>query len=114
MVIPVPLHKRKLNKRKYNQVSLFAKEIAICLNAEYFENVLIKTTNAASQVKKSRLARWNSGNEIFSIQNLNLIENKHILLVDDLITTGATIEACANQLLKGKNVKISVASMAIA
>ena len=113
-VIPVPLHKRKLKKRKYNQVSLFAKEIAKSLNAEHIENVLIKTTNAASQVKKSRLARWNSSHEIFSIQNLNLIDNKHVLLVDDLITTGATIEACANQLLKAKNVKISVASMAIA
>ena len=114
VVIPVPLHRRKLRKRKFNQVSLFANEIANSLNAKCLENVLIKTNNAASQVKKNRLARWNSNDEIFSIQNLSLIDSKHVLLVDDIITTGATIEACANQLLKAKNVKISVASMAIA
>jgi ComF family protein len=114
VVIPVPLHKRKLKKRKFNQVSLFANEIANSLNAKCLENVLIKTNNAASQVKKNRLARWNSNDEIFSVQNLSLIDSKHVLLVDDIITTGSTIEACANQLLKAKNVKISVASMAIA
>jgi len=114
VVIPVPLHKKKLKKRKYNQVSVFAKEIAKSLNIVCYENVLIKINNSASQVKKNRLARWNSKDEIFSVQNLNLINNKHILLVDDIITTGATIEACAYQLLKAKNVKISVASMAIA
>jgi ComF family protein len=114
VVVPVPLHRRKLRKRKFNQVSLFANEIANSLNAKCLENVLIKTNNAASQVKKNRLARWNSNDEIFSIQNLSLIDSKHVLLVDDIITTGATIEACANQLLKAKNVKISVASMAIA
>ncbi len=114
IVIPVPLHKRKLKKRKYNQVSIFAKEIAKSLNAEYYENVLIKINNSASQVKKNRIARWSSSEEIFSIQNVNVINNKHVLLVDDIITTGATIEACSNQLLKAKNVKISVASMAIA
>ncbi len=83
------------------------------MNAEYCETVLIKVNNTTSQVKKSRLARWNSTDEIFSVQNLNLIDSKHILLVDDIITTGATIEACADQLLKAKNVKLSVASIAI-
>jgi len=114
VVIPVPLHKRKLKKRGYNQVSIFAKELAKSLRAECIESVLIKISDTKSQVNKSRLARWTASNEIFSIQNLGQIHNKHILLVDDIITTGATIEACSNQLLKAKNVKISVASMAIA
>lgn len=113
LVIPVPLHKRKLRKRGYNQVTLFAKEIAKSLNIEYIDSVLVKVNDTASQVNKSRLSRWNSNNETFAIQNLNLIDNKHVLLVDDIITTGATIEACTNQLLKAKNVKISVATMAI-
>lgn len=113
LVIPVPLHKRKLRKRGYNQVTLFAKEIAKSLNIEYIDSVLVKVNDTSSQVNKSRLARWNSNNETFAIQNLNLIDNKHVLLVDDIITTGATIEACANQLLKARNVKISVATMAI-
>lgn len=113
-VIPVPLHKNKLKKRGYNQVTLFAKAIADSLNANFEDDVLIKITNTKSQTTKSRLSRWNAKDEIFSIQNLEKINNKHILLVDDLLTTGATLEACVNQLLKAKNVKISVATMAIA
>ena len=113
LVIPVPLHKRKLRKRGYNQVILFSEEIANSMNIENLASVLVKVSDTASQVNKSRLARWNSNNETFAIQNLNLIDNKHVLLVDDIITTGATIEACANQLLKAKNVKISVATIAI-
>lgn len=114
IVIPVPLHRTKLKKRGFNQVAKFAKEIANSLNANYSDSVLIKIYDTKSQVNKSRLARWTDSKEIFSIQNLEQINNKHILLVDDLITTGATIEACSNQLLKAQNVKISVATMAIA
>ena len=114
IVIPVPLHKRKLRKRGFNQVSKFAKEIAHSLNASYSDSVLIKISDTKSQVNKNRLARWADSSEIFAVQNLDKINNKHVLLIDDLITTGATIEACSNQLLKAKNVKISVVTMAIA
>lgn len=114
VVIPVPLHKKKRKKRGYNQVEKFAKNIATNLNVDYVDSVLIKITNTNSQVKKNRLARWNSKDEIFSAQDLEIINDKHILLVDDLITTGATVEACANQLLKARNVKISLATIAIA
>lgn len=113
-VVPVPLHKRKQRKRGYNQVDKFGLEIAKALDVEYIDTVLIKTTSTKTQVFKERIARWNNNNEVFSITNHNTIANKHILLVDDIITTGATIEACANQLLKANNVKISVATMAIA
>lgn len=113
-VIPVPLHKNKLKKRGYNQVALFAKTLAGNLNATYLDDVLVKITNTKSQTTKTRLARWSTTNEMFSLQNSSKIDNKHILLVDDLITTGATIELCANQLLKGNKVKISIATMAIA
>ena len=114
LVMPVPLHRRKFKKRGFNQVTKFAKEIADSLNASYSDSVLVKISDTKSQVNKSRLARWTDSTEIFSIQNLDQINNKHILLVDDIITTGATIEACSNQLLKAKNIKISVATMAIA
>ncbi|MEZ4797156.1 MAG: phosphoribosyltransferase family protein [Flavobacteriaceae bacterium] len=114
IVIPVPLHKKKLRKRGYNQTAKFGIEIAKVLNAKYVDNVLVKTTNTKTQVFKNRLARWTSDNEIFGIKNHALIESKHVLLVDDIITTGATIESCANILNKVNNVKISVACMAIA
>ena len=114
VVIPVPLHKNRLRKRGYNQVAKFGIEIAKALNAEYIDNVLIKITATKTQVFKKRISRWNNSNELFTITNKNLIVGKHILLVDDIITTGATIEACANMLNKARNIKISVATMAIA
>ena len=114
VVIPVPLHKNKLRKRGYNQVAKFGIEIAKALNAEYIDSVLIKTTATKTLVFKKRMSRWNNPNEVFSIKNKPLIKGKHILLVDDIITTGATIEACTNILNKANNIKISVATMAIA
>jgi len=114
IVIPVPLHKKKLKKRGYNQVTKFGKSIAKILNANFEENVLLKTTNTSSQVNKKRLERWQYDNETFSLINANKISNKHILLVDDIITTGATMEACILELNKAENVKISIATMAIA
>ena len=114
MIIPVPLHKRKLRKRGYNQVEKFGREIAKTLDVDYIDNVLLKTTTTKTQVFKKRIARWNDANEVFTIQNESLIKGKHILLIDDIITTGATIEACSNMLNKAENVKISVATIAIA
>lgn len=112
IVIPVPLHKSKQRKRGFNQSAKFGIEIAKALNAVYMDNVLIKTINTQTQVFKARMARWNHGNEIFTIKNASRIKGKNILLVDDIITTGSTIETCVNTLIKAKNVKISVASMA--
>lgn len=117
MVIPVPLHKSRLKKRGYNQVAKFAQEIAKCLNAEYNPTILLKSSATRTLVFKKRQARWESSKLSFQVQNEHLLSGKHILLVDDIITTGATIEACANQLFKAnsnKNLKISVATMAIA
>ncbi len=114
VVIPVPLHKNKLKKRGYNQVAKFAEHIADALGVIYMDDVLLKVTSTDSQVLKKRLARWANNEELFTLQNKSAIKNKHILLVDDLITTGATMEACITVLNKAENVKISVASMAIA
>lgn len=113
-VIPVPLHKRRQRKRGYNQVAKFAQRIAEAIQASYINDVLIKTNATSSQVFKNRMSRWGDKGATFSLQNPTKIENKHLLLVDDLITTGATVEACANELLKAKNVKISLATIAIA
>ncbi len=113
MVIPVPLHKQKLKKRGYNQVAGFGKEIAKALGVPYRDDVLVKISKTDSQVFKQRFTRFNS-EEIFSLQNSEVIKGKHILLVDDIITTGATLENCAMQLLKNTQVKISLATIAIA
>lgn len=114
VVIPVPLHKSKLRKRGYNQVTKFGEEIANVLNADFNNKILIKKRTAKTQVFKKRFARWASVEEVFDINDDYSLRNKHILLVDDIITTGATMEACANALLKIPNIKLSIASMAIA
>lgn len=113
LVIPVPLHKQKLKKRGYNQVAGFGKEIAKALAVPYRDDVLLKISKTNSQVFKKRFTRFNS-EEIFSLQNSNVIKNKHLLLVDDIVTTGATLENCALQLLKNTQAKISLATIAIA
>ncbi|MGM1056336.1 MAG: ComF family protein [Bacteroidota bacterium] len=114
MVIPVPLHRKKLRSRGYNQVEGFGKEIAAALQIPYEDQVLLKKTYSSTQTIKIRLARWGSIEETFVLANSEKIRNKHILLVDDLITTGATLEACSNILQHSPGVKISIASMAIA
>ena len=114
VVIPVPLHKKKLRKRGYNQVAKFGQQLAKALDAEYNDKVLVKVTNTASQTTKQRFTRWINNDELFAIVNMGAIENKHLLLVDDLITTGATLKACITVLNKAKNIKISIATMAIA
>src|SRR5690606_2633925 len=114
VVVPVPLHKSRQRKRGYNQVHKFAQAIADKLQVDYNTTVLQKTKATETQVFKDRLKRWNDNQTIFSVANTNDLKGKHILLVDDVITTGATIEACANALLKIEGIKISVATMAIA
>ncbi|WP_242084097.1 ComF family protein [Aestuariivivens sediminis] len=114
VVIPVPIHKKKLRSRGYNQVSKFGQQIAKHLNAIYKEDVLLKITNSKSQVTKKRWARWQDSASLFTVTNLKSVADKHILLVDDIITTGATMEACIKLLTQNNNVKISIACMAIA
>nr|WP_321221750.1 phosphoribosyltransferase family protein [uncultured Psychroserpens sp.] len=113
VVIPVPLHKAKLKSRGFNQVDRFGIAIAKALNAKYYPTVLIKTTNTKTQVFKDRLKRNFNEHTNFKIINTEGLENKHILIVDDIITTGATIEDCANTLLDIKGVRLSLATMSI-
>lgn len=114
IIIPVPLHKNKLKKRGFNQVAKFGQQIAEALDANYKDDVLVKITNTKSQTTKGRFSRWTNTDELFALKNMEAIDNKHILLVDDIITTGATLEACISVLNHAKNIKISIATMAIA
>lgn len=112
VVLPVPLHIKKLKKRGYNQSETFAEGIAESMNAETSSGILIRTFASSTQTKKSRFARWKNVEEIFTITCHEKLEGKHVLLVDDVVTTGATLEACANKILEIPNTKVSVATIA--
>lgn len=114
IVIPVPLHQKRLQQRGYNQVTQFGKELADYLNAEFNDNTLLRITNTTSQTIKNRLSRWLNVTTIFHLNNEDKFRGKHVLLVDDVITTGATIRACIDELSKIKGIKISIAVMAYA
>jgi ComF family protein len=111
-IIPVPLHKKKLKKRGYNQVTSFGQSLSEQLGIPYLENELIRISSTKTQTKKFRLDRWKNVQEIFYVQNPKKFNNKHILLIDDVITTGATIEACYNSFSKINNFKFSIACIA--
>ncbi|WP_245628236.1 ComF family protein [Croceitalea dokdonensis] len=112
-VVPVPLHPKKLRKRGYNQVTGFGKQIATAINATFLEDVLTKTANTKTQTKKSRIERWQEQQSLFKAKKTNVLTGKKVLLVDDVITTGATIEVCARALLDAQVSEVYVATMAI-
>jgi ComF family protein len=114
MIIPVPLHKKKLKERGYNQVSTFGKALSAEFNISYEDSILIRTVYSKTQSKKNLLDRSEGISAVFDVSFTEEHHNKHFLLVDDVITTGATLEACARALLKIPGAKISIVCMAMA
>ena len=113
-IIPVPLHRRKLKERGYNQVTAFGKALSTSLNAAYNESLLIRNVYSKTQSKKNLLGRTEGIESIFDVSFTEKSHNKHFLLIDDVITTGATLEACSRALLKIPGAKISIVCMAMA
>jgi ComF family protein len=111
-VIPVPLHKRRQRKRGYNQVHKFAEQLALNLKCELSTKQLSRKVSTKRLVFKKRGERWDSLQNAFWVSNQEQFVNKHLLLVDDVVTTGATLEACANVLLKIPGTTISIATLA--
>ncbi len=112
IIIPVPLHPKKQKKRGYNQSWVICKGIEKSLNKQALDNILIRKAFTTTQTKKDRWNRWKNVETVFDINNPEKINNKHILLVDDVVTTGATLEACASEILKTSSAKVSIACIA--
>lgn len=112
IVIPVPLHKNKLRKRGYNQSEYFGKGLADGLNLTLSPDALVRNLTSDTQTRKSRFSRWENVEKIFSVRKPDNLINKKILLVDDVLTTGATLEACAAALLEIPGTKVGVAAIA--
>lgn len=111
-VIPVPLHKKKLKKRGFNQSEIFAKGLAEEMGILLDNATLYRTKFTESQTKKTRFERWENVSSKFEIIKHEHLCNTEVLLVDDVITTGSTIEACANALLRIEGIKVHIASIA--
>lgn len=111
-VIPVPLHKKKLKRRGYNQLTTFGLTLSKHLNTIYNPDILIRTDSSKTQTFKQRFERFSNNETKFSLVDFEIFKNKHILLIDDVITTGATLESCCKELLKTENIKISIVTMA--
>lgn len=114
VIIPVPLHHTKLKTRGYNQAEKFAMGLSERMEIPYDFESFIRTTATETQTRKTKQERWENVKNKFEVVHPNQIAGKHILLVDDVITTGSTLEACAHILLAQNNVKISFASIAAA
>jgi ComF family protein len=110
-LVPVPLHKRKKRKRGFNQSEWIAKGMSETLEKPVISNNLFRITHTKTQTRKSRFERWKNVENVFHLKDKTLFEDSHILLVDDIVTTGATLEACANRILISDNVKVSIASL---
>ena len=113
-VVPVPLHPAKQRKRGYNQSEQIAIGLAKAMNIEMDATSFVRTFNTETQTRKSRFARWENVKEIFKVTTPEELANRHILLVDDVITTGATLESAAHILLAIEGVKLSVACIGFA
>ena len=111
-IIPVPLHPKKLKQRGYNQVTKFGEKLSNYLQIPYLENELVRVSATKTQTFKARFERFSNVDTKFLLKNPLFFNNKHILLIDDVITTGATLESCANEFQKSQNCKISILTMA--
>jgi len=113
-IIPVPLHPKKFRERGYNQVTTFGKALAKGLKVNYNDTILYRKKYSKTQSKKNLLGRSDNIENIFDVIATEENQNKHFLIVDDVLTTGATLEACSRALLKIPGTRISIVCMAIA
>ena len=114
LIIPVPLHSRKLKIRGYNQAEKIAEGLSNALDIPMNTDSLIRHQFNTTQTKKALFNRWTSVKSIFEVIQPQTISGKHILLIDDVITSGSTIESCAQQVLNVPKTKVSLASIAVA
>lgn len=113
-IIPVPLHKSKLKTRGYNQSTRFAEGLAKAMQVAVEDFNLIRTQATETQTHKSRFSRFENMKEVFAVRYPEKLAGKHVLLVDDIATTGSTLEACALELLKIPGLSVSIATIAYA
>ena len=114
LLVPVPLHPKREFKRGYNQSAEIGKGMSEAMGKPLISGNLIRNHYSASQTSKGRFERWENVKELFSVKNPVMFEGRHLLLIDDVVTTGSTLEACAQVLLKITGTTVSIATLAYA
>jgi ComF family protein len=114
-LVPLPLYADKEHKRGFNQAKILCEGISKIMNIPVImDNAVIRKRFTQTQTKKHRDERWQNVEGSFTVENIASLQDKHLLLVDDVITTGATLEACGKEILNINNVRLSVATLAYA
>ena len=113
VLIGVPLHKSRLLQRGYNQADWIAQGLSESLSLPYSTDILVRISFNESQTRKSRVERWENVKSVFEVSDATKIQGKRAIIVDDVLTTGATIEACAVELLKAGCTSVGVITLAI-
>jgi ComF family protein len=112
VLIPVPLHPSKKRKRGYNQAELICQGMAAIIQKPILTQTVIRSHSTGTQTRQDRIHRWQNMENVFRVMDETAIAGKHILLVDDVITTGATLEACGREILQVTNTQLSIAAVA--
>ena len=113
-LVPLPLFPSKEKKRGYNQANVLCEGMAEVLSVPILDKVITRPQHTETQTKKGRIERWKNIEGKFQLIDPQAIQNKHLLLVDDVVTTGATLEACGKELFNARNVKLSIATLCVA
>jgi ComF family protein len=113
-LIPLPLFPAKEKRRGYNQATILCEGIAEIMKLEILKDVIVRTQPTETQTKKGRVERWQNIEGKFELIKPEKIQNRNILLVDDVVTTGATLEACGQELIKTSDVRLSMATLCFA
>jgi ComF family protein len=112
-LVPLPLFPAKEKRRGYNQATVLCDGMAEAMGIPVLDKVITRPQHTETQTKKGRIERWKNMEGKFILSKPDAISNKHLLLVDDVVTTGATVEACGAELLKTDNVKLSLACLCV-
>lgn len=113
-LVPLPLFPAREKRRGFNQATILCEGIAGVMRVPVLDKLVLRPQHTETQTRKGRIERWKNMEGKFVLKDPGSIRNKHLLLVDDVVTTGATLEACGNELLQGENVKLSIACLCIA
>jgi ComF family protein len=111
-LIPMPIHDSREKKRGYNQAAILCEGIQSVTGIPFYSDLVVRMKETETQTRKSRMDRWQNVHSGFMVKNASLLAGKHILLVDDVITTGATLEACGEVILKANPASLSITALA--